>query len=161
MEALCKSLSAKADSVLNAIYSSRSQWYCLTKGRVFLSFFSFCWSVNFLSSNFTSERTLFTGVSGQPLTCWRDLNCLIFSSKLVSEELFRATLFPKVSHLTLAPGGGKMRDPGNEVEFKKILMSKWHLIQNQPLLREIYKEPPVISYKRVKSLKDILVQSKL
>ena len=54
-----------------------------------------------------------------------------------------------------------MRDPGNEVEFKKILMSKWHLIQNQPLLREIYKEPPVISYKRVKSLKDILVQSKL
>ena len=21
-------------------------------------------------------------------------------------------------------------------------MSKWHLIQNQPLLREIYKEPP-------------------
>ena len=128
MEALCKSLSAKADSVLNAIYSSRSQWYCLTKGRVFLSFFSFCWSVNFLSSNFTSERTLFTGVSGQPLACWRDLNCLIFSSKLVSEELFRATLFPKVSHLTLAPGGGKMRDPGNEVEFKKILMSTWHLI---------------------------------
>ena len=71
------------------------------------------------------------------------------------------SLFPKVSHLTLSPGGGKMRDPGNGVEFKKILMSKWHLIQNQPLLREIYKEPPVISYKRVKSLKDILVQSKL
>ena len=68
---------------------------------------------------------------------------------------------PKVSHLTLAPGGSKMRDPGNEVEFKKILMSKWHLIQNQPLLREIYKKPPVISYKRVEPLKDILVRSKL
>ena len=45
--------------------------------------------------------------------------------------------------------------------LKKILMSKWHLIQNQPLLREIYKEPPIISYKRGKSLKDILVRSKL
>ena len=71
------------------------------------------------------------------------------------------SLFPKVSHLTLSPGGGKMRDPGNGVEFKKILMSKWHLIQNQPLLREMCEVPPVISYKRVKSLKDILVQSKL
>ena len=38
--------------------------------------------------------------------------------------------------------------------LNKILMSKWHLIQDQPLLREIYKEPPIISYKRGKSLKD-------
>ena len=45
--------------------------------------------------------------------------------------------------------------------LKKVLMSKWHLIQNQPLLSEIYKEPPIISYKRGKSLKDILVRSKL
>ena len=46
-------------------------------------------------------------------------------------------------------------------DIKKILMEKWHLIQNQPLLREIYKEPPIISYKRGKSLKDILVRAKL
>ena len=26
--------------------------------------------------------------------------------------------------------------------LKNILMSKWHLIQNQPLPREIYREPP-------------------
>ena len=26
--------------------------------------------------------------------------------------------------------------------LKNILMSKWHLIENQPLLREIYKDPP-------------------
>ena len=45
--------------------------------------------------------------------------------------------------------------------LKKIIMSKWHLIRDQPLLREIYKEPPIISYKRGKSLKDILVRSKL
>ena len=32
--------------------------------------------------------------------------------------------------------------------LKKVLMSKWHLIQNQPLRSEIYKEPPIISYKR-------------
>ena len=41
--------------------------------------------------------------------------------------------------------------------LKNILMSKWHLIQDQPLLREIYNEPPTISYKRAKSLEDILV----
>lgn len=45
--------------------------------------------------------------------------------------------------------------------LKNILMSKWHLIENQPLLREIYREPPFISYKRGKSLKDILVRAKL
>ena len=44
---------------------------------------------------------------------------------------------------------------------KKILMEKWHLIQNQPSLRQTFKEPPLISYKRGKSLKDILVRAKL
>jgi len=38
--------------------------------------------------------------------------------------------------------------------FKNILLSKWHLIQNQPLLREIFKEPPLIPYKKGKSLRD-------
>ena len=41
---------------------------------------------------------------------------------------------------------------------KSILMSKWHLIQNRPLEREIYREPPFISYSKGKSLKDILVK---
>ena len=45
--------------------------------------------------------------------------------------------------------------------LKNILMDKWHLIQNQPLLREIYKEPPLISYSKGKSLKDMLVRGKL
>ena len=47
--------------------------------------------------------------------------------------------------------------------LKNVLMSKWHLIQNQPLLREIYNEPPIISYKRAKPLGDtcILVRTKL
>ena len=46
-------------------------------------------------------------------------------------------------------------------KLKNILMSKWHLIQDQPLLREIYNEPPIISYKRAKPLWDILVRAKL
>ena len=41
------------------------------------------------------------------------------------------------------------------------LMEKWHLIQAQPLLKDIFKEPPLISYKRGKSLRDILVRAKL
>ena len=45
--------------------------------------------------------------------------------------------------------------------FKKILMGKWHLIQNQPQLRNIFKEPPLLSYRKGKSLKDILVKAKL
>ena len=44
--------------------------------------------------------------------------------------------------------------------LKQILMSKWHLIERQPLLKEIF-EPPIISYRRGRSLKDVLVRSKL
>ena len=32
--------------------------------------------------------------------------------------------------------------------LKNILMKHWQLIEKQPLLRQIYKEPPIISYKR-------------
>ena len=45
--------------------------------------------------------------------------------------------------------------------LKQILMKKWHLIEKQPLLSEIYRDPPLISYKRGRSLKDILVRAKL
>ena len=41
------------------------------------------------------------------------------------------------------------------------VMSKRHLIQDQPPLREIYNEPPFISYKRANSLEAILVRAKL
>ena len=44
---------------------------------------------------------------------------------------------------------------------KDTLMGKWHLIENQPQLREIFKEPPIISYRKGKSLKDTLVKAKL
>ena len=45
--------------------------------------------------------------------------------------------------------------------LKKILMGgKWHLIQNQQRLREIFKEPPLISYREGKSLNDLLVRAK-
>ena len=44
---------------------------------------------------------------------------------------------------------------------KRILMGKWHLLQNQQRLREIFKEPPLISYHKGKSLKDLLVRAKL
>ena len=45
--------------------------------------------------------------------------------------------------------------------LKQILMKNWHLIEQQPRLKEIFKEPPIISYKRGRSLKDILVRAKL
>ena len=45
--------------------------------------------------------------------------------------------------------------------LKQTLMEQWSLIQNQPLLRTIYLKPPIISYKKGKSLKDMLVRSKV
>ena len=47
------------------------------------------------------------------------------------------------------------------VSTLKEVLKKWNLIQNQPLLRQIFKEPPIISYKKGKFLKDILVRAKL
>ena len=40
-------------------------------------------------------------------------------------------------------------------------MGKWHLVQNQQRVREIFKETPVISYSKGKSLKDLLVRTRL
>ena len=45
--------------------------------------------------------------------------------------------------------------------LKEILMNNWVVIQNQPLLKSIYTKPPIISYKRGKSLKDTLVRVKM
>ena len=45
--------------------------------------------------------------------------------------------------------------------FRNILLDKWHLIQSQPNLGEIFKESPFISYRTWKSLKDTLVKAKL
>ena len=45
--------------------------------------------------------------------------------------------------------------------LRRILMEKWHLIQNQQRLREIFKEPPLIFYCKGKSLKDLLVRTRL
>ena len=48
--------------------------------------------------------------------------------------------------------------------LKHILMEKWHLIESQHKLKEMFKEPPIISYKRDQrdiSLRDIVVRAKL
>ena len=45
--------------------------------------------------------------------------------------------------------------------LKQLLMQEWSLIHNQPMLKNIYKTPPIISYRRGKSLTDILVRAKL
>ena len=45
--------------------------------------------------------------------------------------------------------------------LKQILMRNWHLIEKKLVLSEIYKKLSLISYKRERSLKDILVRAKL
>ena len=36
--------------------------------------------------------------------------------------------------------------PPSMPDLKHILVNKWHLIQNQPLLRKIFKNPPLIAF---------------
>ena len=45
--------------------------------------------------------------------------------------------------------------------LKRILMKHWHIIQQQPKLAHILNQPPIVSYRKEKSLKDILVRAKL
>jgi len=45
--------------------------------------------------------------------------------------------------------------------LKEILKNNWVVIQNQPLLKSIYTKPLIISYKRGKSLKDMLIRVKI
>ena len=45
--------------------------------------------------------------------------------------------------------------------LKNILLLNWDLIQNQPLLNTIFQNPPILSYRRAKSLTDMLVKAKL
>ena len=45
--------------------------------------------------------------------------------------------------------------------LKEILTRKWCLTQQQPLLNQIFKKPPIISYRKGCSLKDILVRAKI
>ena len=45
--------------------------------------------------------------------------------------------------------------------LKKILVKHWLMIQQQPRIKEIFNQPPIVSYRKEKSLKDILVRAKL
>ena len=46
-------------------------------------------------------------------------------------------------------------------KLNKIVMENWSSIENQPLLKTTFKKSLIISYKRGKSLKDMLVRAKL
>ena len=45
--------------------------------------------------------------------------------------------------------------------LKKILMKHWDIIQQQPKLKHIFHQPPIVSYRKKKSLKDTLVRAKI
>ena len=46
-------------------------------------------------------------------------------------------------------------------KLKEIVMENWRFIENRAMLNTIFKNPPIISYKRGKSLKDMFVRAKL
>ena len=45
--------------------------------------------------------------------------------------------------------------------LKKVLMKHWHLITESNRLGQIYSEPPIVAYRKDKSLKDLLVRAKI
>ena len=91
------------------------------------------------------------------------LNLAMFSSKTFSEVKFEN----RNAALTQKPKENKRILPfvtqykPSVPNLKQILMKNGHLIEQQPRLKEIFKEPPIISYTRGRSLKDILVRAKL
>ena len=77
--------------------------------------------------------------------------------KIISEERKNALTQTQKAHKRILPFVTQLH-PSLPC-LKNILMEKWHLIQNQPLLREIYKDPPLISYRKEgKRLKTCLLK---
>ena len=74
--------------------------------------------------------------------------------KILSEVKFaerkNALTQKQIAHKKILPFVTQFHPP--LLCLKNILVEKWHLLQNQPLLREIYKEPLLISYRKGKSL---------
>ena len=49
----------------------------------------------------------------------------------------------------------------NTKYIAQILRKHWNIIENDPTLRILWPEPPIVAYQRNKNLEDNLVQTKL
>ena len=45
--------------------------------------------------------------------------------------------------------------------LKKVLMKRWNIVQQQPKVKQIFSQQLIVSYKKEKSFKDVLVRAKL
>ena len=79
-----------------------------------------------------------------------NINCRRTLSEIKLSERM-STLQNKKTRIRILPFVTEYRP--SVLNLKNILIGKWHLIQNQPLLREIYKDPPLLSYRKGRSLK--------
>ena len=90
-----------------------------------------------------------------------------YPERLIHETLSEVKFENRNAALTQKPKENKQILPfGTQYQpsvpnLKQILMKNWYLIEQQPRLKEIFKEPSIISYTRGCSLKDILVRGKL
>ena len=97
----------------------------------------------------------------------RNLIARGYPERLIHETLSEVKFENRNAALTQKPKENKRILPfvtqyqPSVPNLKQILMKNWYLIEQQPLLKEIFKEPPIISYTRGRSLKDILVRAKL
>jgi len=91
---------------------------------------------------------------GHPETCVS--NTLV---EIIFEERKHALLQKQKPNTRILPFVTQYRSSVRNLMH--ILKQNWHYIQQQPLLRRIFKDPPIVSYRRGRSLKDILVRAKL
>ena len=87
-----------------------------------------------------------------------------YPEMLIQETLSEVKFENRNAALTQKPKENKRILPfvtQYQPSLKQILMKNWHLIEQQPRLKGIFKEPPIISYTRGRSLKEILVGAKL
>ena len=78
-----------------------------------------------------------------------------YPDNLVNKVLAEVKFTDRESALQQKPQGEKNKLTPFVTQYnpsvpglKKVLMDKWHLIENHPLLSTIYREPPLISYRR-------------
>ena len=111
----------------------------------------------------SSNRTFEENITTLKKTPYGDrLSTKLYQQHTLRSEIWRKDISPpptkqnKRTDLAL-----RNTIPRSSSKSQRNLNEKWHVIQQQPLLNQIFKEPPIISYRKGRSLKDILVRAKL
>ena len=90
-----------------------------------------------------------------------------YPEQIIMDALLKASLLQRDSTLVYASREPTKRPivvvpyhPHN-LPLKRIILSNWSLLQQDPIIADAFKEKPMVAYKRPQNTRDILVRSKL